>query len=116
MWIAIGSYVTRPYSSSLNTTTENCWIYPNTTDTTPWVHGTTSHFMMTSTEPPGEDPLLPLYKMSYLWFPSIGMGTTVVLGLIISLITGPMKASEIEPGLMIPLIDRLFCYMPLSCR
>ena len=53
MWIAIGSYVTNPYATLLNTTTENCWIYPNTTDTTPWVQDTTSYITMTTTEPPG---------------------------------------------------------------
>lgn len=35
-----------------------------------------------------EDPLLPLYKMSYLWYSSIGMSTTVVIGLIVTCITG----------------------------
>lgn len=57
-----------------------------------------------------------LYTISYLWYPSIGTATVVVVGLIVSFITGPMSIDEVDSKYLIPLFDRLFCCLPASWR
>ncbi|KAK7792175.1 hypothetical protein R5R35_005133 [Gryllus longicercus] len=49
------------------------------------------------------DPF-PLYKMSYLWYTVIGTSTTILVGLIVSFLTGPNDPKEIDPDLCTPLI------------
>ncbi|XP_023215230.1 putative sodium-dependent multivitamin transporter isoform X2 [Centruroides sculpturatus] len=46
--------------------------------------------------------VFPLYKLSYMWYSVTGCVSTILLGYIISLFTGPNK--EIEPELLSPVV------------
>lgn len=104
LWISIGAYNLPSAGYSLDFPTANCSrVISNTTTSMP----APAH------EPSGVELL---YTVSYLWYPSIGMATSVVVGLLTSLVTGPMKVGEVDPKYLIPIFDRLFCCLPASWR
>lgn len=53
-----------------------------------------------------DNELFPLYKMSYLWYTSIGVFTCIIVGLIVSFITGANDPCEVDPDLLTPVIHR----------
>ncbi|KAL3847684.1 hypothetical protein ACJMK2_018581 [Sinanodonta woodiana] len=57
-----------------------------------------------------------LYMVSYQWFASIGVLTTIVVGVIVSLITGPVKPADSDPRYLISFYDEMFCCLPISIR
>ncbi|KAK3589686.1 hypothetical protein CHS0354_015192 [Potamilus streckersoni] len=57
-----------------------------------------------------------LYTVSYQWFGTIGILTTIVVGVIVSLMTGPTKPEESDPRYLISFYDEIFCCLPLSIR
>lgn len=57
-----------------------------------------------------------LYSLSYLWYSTLGLIIAVGVGLLATAVTGPMKAEEVDPRLLIPVCDRLCCYLPWSVR
>ncbi|KAL3847667.1 hypothetical protein ACJMK2_018567 [Sinanodonta woodiana] len=57
-----------------------------------------------------------LYMLSYQWFGTIGILTTIVVGLIVSFLTGPMKPEESDPRYLISFYDEIFCCLPLTIR
>ncbi|XP_041355396.1 sodium-dependent multivitamin transporter-like [Gigantopelta aegis] len=113
MWMVIGSYsVVGPPPSNMRFPTDNCTA-PNITTT-----AMTTLITMTTTESlPSEEisGISLLYTVSYLWLPSIGAATVVVVGLLVSFITGPMKVGEVDTRYLVPFFDRLFCCLPESC-
>ncbi|KAL3876307.1 hypothetical protein ACJMK2_034170 [Sinanodonta woodiana] len=60
--------------------------------------------------------LYKLYTLSYIWYSATAVLTAVVIGLIVSLITGRTKSSDLDPKLMVPLFD-IFCpFLPEKIR
>lgn len=57
-----------------------------------------------------------LYTVSYIWYSFIAVLTVVVVGMIVSLITGPRKPRDLDPRLMVPIFDILFPYLPEKIR
>uniref|UniRef100_A0A4W4DX15 Solute carrier family 5 member 12 n=1 Tax=Electrophorus electricus TaxID=8005 RepID=A0A4W4DX15_ELEEL len=49
------------------------------------------------------------YSMSYLYYSTVGFLGTVIMGLLITLLTGPTKPQELKPWLIRPVCD-LFCF------
>ncbi|XP_052892482.1 sodium-coupled monocarboxylate transporter 1-like [Anopheles moucheti] len=58
---------------------------------------------------PDESGVFPLYRLSYHWITPIGVTTVVIVGTIISFITGPRDLRQIDPELISPVIHR---YLP----
>nr|KAG5688219.1 hypothetical protein BaRGS_003118 [Batillaria attramentaria] len=113
LWISIGAYNLPASPSSLPFPTNGC-IADNATMTTIATGVTT---LATTTTASNEiSGIELLYTVSYLWYPAIGMATVIVVGLIISFITGPMDIDDIDPKYLIPIFDRLFCCLPASWR
>ncbi|XP_034235263.1 sodium-coupled monocarboxylate transporter 2-like [Thrips palmi] len=55
------------------------------------------------TPQPTTDPtVLPLYRVSYLWTASIGWLLVMVLGSLVSLVTGPDRPDDLRPGVLSP--------------
>lgn len=48
----------------------------------------------------------PLYTVSYVYYPVIGALTVIVIGLVVSFITGPNKPSHMDPDLFSPVIQK----------
>ena len=53
--------------------------------------------------PPGEG-VFPLYRMSYYLFGVLGSGVCVVVGIIVSFLTGPTDPAKLDPRFVSPAI------------
>ncbi|CAF1392260.1 unnamed protein product [Rotaria sordida] len=104
LWIFVGSQVTKNQRKSerLPLFTTNCALSINETRTFP-----------TS---PRTDPLLDLYSVSYMWYSPIAVSTVLIVGLIVSYLTRPLKPHEVDPKLIIPIDDVCCCCLPKSVR
>jgi hypothetical protein len=62
------------------------------------------------------NPLLGFYSVSYMWYTPIAVATVLVVGIIVSYITGPLKPNEVDPKLLIPISDVFCCCLPKRIR
>ncbi|XP_078329162.1 sodium-coupled monocarboxylate transporter 1-like [Crassostrea virginica] len=106
-WISIGAYSVVGAPNSLPFPTENC----SRTDNSSLVSNVTTTTTHSSVE--GLDVL---YTISYLWYPSIGAAAVVIVGLLVSLLTGLTPKEEVDSRYLIPFFDRIFCCLPGKCR
>jgi sodium-coupled monocarboxylate transporter 8/12 len=51
-----------------------------------------------------------------MWYTTIAVGTVLVVGIIVSYITGPLKPNEVDPKLLIPISDVFCCCLPKRIR
>uniref|UniRef100_A0A182TME0 Sodium-coupled monocarboxylate transporter 1 n=1 Tax=Anopheles melas TaxID=34690 RepID=A0A182TME0_9DIPT len=56
---------------------------------------------------PDESGVFPLYRLSYHWITPIGVTTVLIVGTIVSFLTGPRDLRHIDPELISPVIHRL---------
>ncbi|CAF4057620.1 unnamed protein product, partial [Adineta steineri] len=115
LWIFLGAQITKNQMAnvSLPLLTANCTS--NTNDTMgEFVLNWTTTF--TTSTPMKIDPLIGLYSVSYLWYTPIAVGTVILVGMIVSYITHPLKPHEIDPKLIIPVSDMFCCCLPKSWR
>ncbi|XP_005931152.1 solute carrier family 5 member 6a [Haplochromis burtoni] len=102
-WIGIGSFVMRMSvptpAPALNATALP--LFDNITTT-----------VMTTTAKSGSAGLKALYSLSYMWYSAHNSATVVVVGLIVSLLTGPMKEKELTPGTVYPVLGTLLFFLP----
>ncbi|XP_060082920.1 sodium-coupled monocarboxylate transporter 1-like [Ylistrum balloti] len=103
MWISIGAYSVVGTKSTLPFPSDNCTVDSISNVTT----------MMTTTVTMATTTLAPvLYTVSYLWYPSIGAATVVIIGLVVSFCTGANGTHDVDPKYLIPFFDRIFCCLP----
>ncbi|XP_029532507.1 sodium-dependent multivitamin transporter-like [Oncorhynchus nerka] len=57
-----------------------------------------------------------LYNLSYLWYSAYNSTTVVIVGLIVSLLTGPMKEKDLTPGTVYPVLGNLLFFLPECYR
>ncbi|KAM9495644.1 sodium-coupled monocarboxylate transporter 2 [Clarias gariepinus] len=101
-WVAVGAFIypaSISISQPLPLSTENCNLVNKTFET----------FIQTDIPDTGSVLAESWYSMSYLYYSTVGFLATVIGGLLITLITGPTKPQEVEPGLIRPVCD-LFCF------
>ncbi|XP_031176956.1 solute carrier family 5 member 6a isoform X1 [Sander lucioperca] len=102
-WIGIGSFVMRMSGPELNTTAlplfDNMTTLVNATTATP--------------RPTGVEAL---YSLSYMWYSAHNSTTVVVVGLLVSLLTGPMKEKDLTPGTVFPVLGWLLFFLPERYR
>uniref|UniRef100_A0A8D0G8G5 Solute carrier family 5 member 12 n=1 Tax=Sphenodon punctatus TaxID=8508 RepID=A0A8D0G8G5_SPHPU len=55
------------------------------------------------------------YSLSYLYFSAVGCLTCIIVGLLISFVTGPQKGENIKPVLIRPICN-LFCFWSKRCK
>uniref|UniRef100_A0A3Q1H4W5 Sodium-dependent multivitamin transporter n=1 Tax=Acanthochromis polyacanthus TaxID=80966 RepID=A0A3Q1H4W5_9TELE len=109
-WIGIGSFVMRMSGSTpvppLNTTALPPFDNMTTTVMTTLLSATTA-------KPTGVEAL---YSLSYMWYSAHNSATVVVVGLIVSFLTGPMKEKELTPGTVFPVLGTLLFFLPERYR
>ena len=67
--------------------------------------------------PPSETFLhLPLYEVSYMWFSAIACMWVVVVGALVSLVTGPQDPLDLDRRLISPGLPGLFSCWPARVR
>ncbi|KAL3978666.1 hypothetical protein ACER0C_019728 [Sarotherodon galilaeus] len=110
LWVGIGGQLYPPTAEKtnplpLNTAGCNNTIGQNYTTTTPW----TSPVTLTP-EPDYRPPLADTwYSLSYVYFSLLGVLTTIVSGLLVSVITGGCKQEEMNSELFVRKND-LICF------
>ncbi|XP_060947200.1 sodium-dependent multivitamin transporter-like [Limanda limanda] len=106
-WIGIGSFVMRMTASTaaplLNTTALP--LFENMTTA-----------VMTTLVKPRPTGVEALYSLSYMWYSAHNSTTVVVVGLIVSFLTGPMKEKELTPGTVFPVLGTLLFFLPERYR
>lgn len=111
-WIGLGSMINKVVVTSPSPlTTSGCRLNTTVLTTTTT---TVANIITTETQHVSE-PFI-LYKMSYIWFTALGVLVCVVIGLIVSFITGATKPDKIHPGLICPIFDQLFPCLPKGMR
>ncbi|XP_069102394.1 sodium-coupled monocarboxylate transporter 1-like isoform X2 [Argopecten irradians] len=110
MWISIGAYSVVGTKSTLPFPSDNCTVGGALNVTT------TMATAVNISAPVVEEitGINHLYTVSYLWYPSIGAATVVIIGLIVSFCTGANGTHDIDPKYLIPFFDRIFCCLPNS--
>ncbi|PVD39576.1 hypothetical protein C0Q70_02211 [Pomacea canaliculata] len=71
-----------------------------------------------STTPTEKSPEYYLYTLSYIWYGMYSVLAVVIVGLIISFLTGYTRPSTVDPKLIIPIFDIIppFRFLPESIR
>ncbi|XP_074496933.1 sodium-coupled monocarboxylate transporter 1 [Sebastes fasciatus] len=109
LWVGIGGQIYPPTvgkTNPLHVSTAGCnnTMGQNYTTTAPW----------TSAVPDVRPPLAETwYSLSYLYFSALGTLTTIVFGLLVSMITGGCKQEKMNPDLFVKTSD-LICFSRCS--
>lgn len=61
-------------------------------------------------------PLLDFYSVSYMWYTPIAVGSVLIVGLIVSYLTHPLKPGDVDPKLIIRVQDICCCCLPKQVR
>ncbi|XP_052069320.1 sodium-coupled monocarboxylate transporter 1-like [Mytilus californianus] len=121
-WIGIGSFLYKKYPIS-PLSTEGCMNYTsdfgnhtrtlyNFTASIETLHNSTA-----SVEPANNSStIFPLYDLSFLWFNVLGPGIVIVVGLIVSFVTGYTDPKSVDARYICPIFDVLCPYLPEKIR
>lgn len=63
-------------------------------------------------ETPDQSEVFPLFRISFLWVGPIGMITVLIVGTIVSFLTGPTQVNKLDADLLSPVIHR---FLPKEC-
>ncbi|CAH1790194.1 unnamed protein product [Owenia fusiformis] len=112
-WIGIGAQVDKPVIPKLPVSTTGCPVLNATSlSTNMSVLATASDDFIESTGPKISD----LYTLSYMWYSGNAVITVVVVGIIVSLITGRTDPSTVDPRLIFSVGDKLFWFLPETMK
>ncbi|XP_033644942.1 sodium-coupled monocarboxylate transporter 1-like isoform X2 [Asterias rubens] len=114
-WIGIGAQVYKPFVPTPGLNADNCTALNDTMMTTEDMMTSQTMMMMTSSLAPTveERPAIAaLYSVSYAWYSAIAWLTVIITGLIGSFATGYTKPSEVDPRLICPVVDAMYCCLP----
>ncbi|XP_076359006.1 sodium-coupled monocarboxylate transporter 1-like [Tachypleus tridentatus] len=56
------------------------------------------------------------YRISYIWFSGLSCCVVIIVGLLMSFITGLQTPEDLDPKLIIPVFDKLCCCLPTRIR
>uniref|UniRef100_A0A8C9ZGA6 Sodium-dependent multivitamin transporter n=1 Tax=Sander lucioperca TaxID=283035 RepID=A0A8C9ZGA6_SANLU len=113
-WVGIGSIVTR---SSSTRPLPPCRAVLLSDNMTTAIHAALLN--VTLSRPSG---LKRFYSLSYMWYSAFNCFTVILIGLIISFLTGGLVLTYVTPGTVYPLLGKLLCFLPehlkkkLCCR
>ncbi len=96
-WIAVGANIEFPYASYLPTVIDNC---------------TTSGNATVAPIPQDRDDVMVLYMISHLWYAAIAIGLVIIIGLVVSLVTGWTDHKSLDSSLTISKLDLLSPCLP----
>ncbi|NXS57428.1 SC5A6 protein, partial [Brachypteracias leptosomus] len=52
------------------------------------------------------------YNLSYMWYSAHNSTTVILVGLLVSLLTGPTPPAAVDPRTIYPVLPRLLCCLP----
>ncbi|KAM3909901.1 sodium-dependent multivitamin transporter isoform 1-T3 [Leptodactylus fuscus] len=105
-WIGIGSFVDRMAASSpaLNAT-----VIPDMGNVTTTVMTT---LLTSAAATKSLSGLKKFHSLSYMWYSAHNSATVVIVGIIVSLLTGPMKGRDVNPRTVYLVLPRLLFFLP----
>ncbi|KAM6463031.1 sodium-dependent multivitamin transporter isoform 2-T3 [Liasis olivaceus] len=68
--------------------------------------------LTSSTAPERLTGLRKFYNLSYMWYSAHNSTTVIVVGLLVSLLTGPTHGKDVNPQTIFPVLPRLLCCLP----
>ncbi|XP_068194644.1 solute carrier family 5 member 6 isoform X2 [Antennarius striatus] len=104
-WVGIGSIITQTSSSRL--LPHDCRSSLLSDNTTAIIQNALSN--ATLSRPSG---LHRFYSLSYMWYSGFSCFAVILIGLIVSCLTGPMKEEDVTPGTTYPWIEKLRYFIP----
>lgn len=108
-WIGVGSIVTKMGSGRpplpSNVTSSSLSYNLTVLNTTALMH---------TTSRPRPVGLQRLYSLSYMWYSAHNSTTVILVGLVVSLLTGGMRGRTLNPGTIYPVWPRLLALLPVS--
>ncbi|XP_068432913.1 solute carrier family 5 member 6a [Clinocottus analis] len=112
-WIGIGSFVMRMPASlpelALNATAPPLFDNMTAAAMTTLATATTTLATNATLRPSGVQAL---YSLSYMWYSAHNSTTVVLVGLIVSFLTGPMREEDLTPGTVFPVMGTLLFFLP----
>ncbi|XP_075271258.1 sodium-dependent multivitamin transporter [Opisthocomus hoazin] len=66
--------------------------------------------------PPSPTGLQKFYRLSYMWYSAHNSTTVILVGLLVSLLTGPTPPAAVDPRTIYPVLPRLLCCLPRKYR
>ncbi|XP_053317281.1 sodium-dependent multivitamin transporter isoform X2 [Spea bombifrons] len=106
-WIGIGSFMSR--MSPVAPPLQNVTGVPEVANLTTAVMTT----LLTSQAPQTSvGGLQKFYSLSYMWYSAHNSTTVVIVGIIVSLLTGPIKGEDINPRTVYLVLPKLLFFLP----
>ncbi|KAH9488625.1 Sodium-coupled monocarboxylate transporter 1 [Bulinus truncatus] len=102
LWLSVGAYLSKPVTNKLPVTIAGCNV---TTNDTFFFSHTEDYLNYTSTSVNTLEGIDNLYGLSYLWFSAIGTVSCVVVGLLVSWLTGAM--TDVDENLQLGIFRKL---------
>lgn len=106
-WVGIGSLLQ-------STGTAGGAPPPNSTTLPPVGNLTT--LLAPTLAPQSPTGLQKFYSLSYMWYSAHNSTTVILVGLLVSLLTGPTPAAAVDPRTIYPVLPRLLCCLPQKYR
>ncbi|XP_069798475.1 solute carrier family 5 member 6a isoform X2 [Narcine bancroftii] len=108
-WIGIGNFISQQAGVSF----VNATIIQNITDSLATMATINSTTVAPSAGPTG---LKKLYSLSYVWYSGFNAAIVVIVGLLVSFLTGPMKGEDVNPSTVVPVLRYLLFFLPERCK
>lgn len=103
-WVGIGSIVTRSAGPRLLISGCSALLMPDNSTTA--VKTVAVNVVL---RPSG---LKRFYSLSYMWYSGFTCISVILIGLVVSFITGPIREEDITPGTVYPLLGKLLFFLP----
>ncbi|XP_064002607.1 sodium-dependent multivitamin transporter [Pogoniulus pusillus] len=111
-WVGIGSLL-QSMGSAREPSLPNGTVLPITGNLTTVLATTLLTPTLAPQRPTG---LQKFYNLSYMWYSAHNSTTVIVVGLLVSLLTGPTPAAAVDPRTIYPVLPRLLCCLPRKYR
>ncbi|XP_065257184.1 sodium-dependent multivitamin transporter [Emys orbicularis] len=112
-WIGIGSLVSNLRAAPSAPPLSNVTDFPQASNLSTAIATT----LLTSTPAPKRlSGLQKFYSLSYMWYSAHNSTTVILVGLLVSLLTGPTKGATVNPRTIYPVLPRLLCCLPQRYR
>ncbi|KYO39274.1 sodium-dependent multivitamin transporter isoform X2 [Alligator mississippiensis] len=112
-WVGIGGFVFNMMASPVAPPASNSTHFPPNGNLTTAVMTT---LLTSTTAPPSRTGLHKFYSLSYLWYSAHNSTTVIVVGLLVSFLTGPMRGEDVDPRTIYPVLLKLCHCLPRRYR
>ncbi|KAG8431284.1 hypothetical protein GDO86_019120 [Hymenochirus boettgeri] len=110
-WIGIGGFVSK--MSATSSPILNATSIPEMGNFTTMVMTT---LLTSQTATKSVSGLQRFYSLSYMWYSAHNSTTVVIVGIIVSLLTGPTKGCDVDPRTVYLVLPKLLFFLPERCK